>query len=132
MANLTRSHTIINFIFKSLSVVTLAVAATRLALQYDHQTRRIQYVTLTFLLIVETAIAIVMASISSYRVVVVDQLAERRMRKAGAPTQSKAHRPWYTALGRRGTDQSQSRWDGSFASLPIVQPARLSHPSSIS
>jgi hypothetical protein len=104
MANLTRSYTIINCSFKGLSVFAVVVAATRLALQYDAQTHRIQYVTLILLLIVENAVAIIMASVSSYRVVVLDHLAALK-RKANAPLQSKNYPAWCAGPDQQELDE---------------------------
>ena len=101
MANMTRSYTIINCSFKSLSIFTVVVAATRLALQYNAQTHRIQYVTLFLLLIVETAVAIIMASVSSYRVAVLNHLAGRE-RKTDTSPRSKTLPTWCKA-GLPGT-----------------------------
>lgn len=97
MANFTRSYTIINFIFKSLSVVNVAIAGARLALQYNTSAHRIEYVAMTLLLVVEAAIALIMASISSYRVVLLDRLAEWRMRKATASARPKELQLWSVA-----------------------------------
>jgi hypothetical protein len=80
MANFTRSHTIINASFKGLSVFSCAIAVTRLGLQYDKRTHGIRYVALTFLLVVEAAVALVMASISSYRIVLLHYLGERKIK----------------------------------------------------
>ncbi|KAF2110778.1 hypothetical protein BDV96DRAFT_583699 [Lophiotrema nucula] len=78
MANFTRSHTIINTSFKSLSVFSIAIATTRLALQYDRDARRIDYIVMVFFLFTEAVVALVMASISSYRTVILDKLVEWR------------------------------------------------------
>lgn len=108
MANFTRSHTLINAWFKSLSICTIAMAAPRLALQYDGNSHRIRYVTLTFWLVIEAAVAIIMASISSYRVVLLDYLAERRMQHSLRSGRPKTHRPWGQTVSQDRTDTSRS------------------------
>jgi hypothetical protein len=92
MANFNRLQTIINASFKGLSVFNIVVAATRLGLQYDRSTHRTDYVTVTFLLVVEASVALVMASISSYRIVLLDYLAERRFRRQTTPLTPTPHR----------------------------------------
>jgi hypothetical protein len=72
MANLTSPHAIINTTFKSLSACTIAIASTRLVYQHNAKYDRIDYLQLTFWLVVEAAIALIAASIASYRVVVLD------------------------------------------------------------
>ncbi|KAK7186394.1 hypothetical protein PSPO01_07351 [Paraphaeosphaeria sporulosa] len=81
MANHVRPYTIANFVFKSLSIFSVVVAATRLALQYDSTVGRIRYVSVTFLLVIEATIALIMVSISGYRVVFLDFLSEWERRK---------------------------------------------------
>jgi hypothetical protein len=108
MANFTRSHTMINAWFKSLSVCTIAMAATRLALQYDGSSHHIRYVTLTFWLVVEAAVAIIMASISSYRVVLLDYLAERKMQHSLRSGRPKPYRPWGQTISQERSDISRS------------------------
>ena len=122
MANLTRSHAIINWSFKSLSIFATIVAATRLALQYNAHADRIQYVTLVFLLVVETAVAIIMASISSYRAVVLDQLAGRSG-KAIVPLQSKTDPIRGAGPGHREPDELCLRQNSSFATLLFSEPS---------
>lgn len=96
MANFNRYKAIINGSFKSLSIVNIAIAATRLALQYDKGDHRIRYVTLTFWLLVEAAVAVIMASISSYRAIILDYLVERRAQRGVSfqITSLKSHAFW--------------------------------------
>ncbi|KAF2260533.1 hypothetical protein CC78DRAFT_584668 [Lojkania enalia] len=94
MANFTKSYTIINATFKGLSMFAIAIAATRLALQYSTDLHRIKYISLLFWLFVEAAVALIMASISSYRTVVLDRLAEWERRREGNPSQKKTHGFW--------------------------------------
>jgi hypothetical protein len=122
MANLTRSYTMINCSFKSLSIFAVVVAATRLAVQYDTQTHRIQYTILVFLLVIETAVAIIMASVSSYRVVVLDHIAERR-NKASAPLQTKAHSTWCVGRSHQEPNELHFHQDGPSVSLLTIKPA---------
>lgn len=88
MANFTLTRAAINTAFKSLSIFTVAIAACRLAFQYNADIHRVDYVSLTFWLVMQAAIAIIMASISSYRIVLLDYLAddgtEHRPRPGGA------------------------------------------------
>ncbi|PSN73485.1 hypothetical protein BS50DRAFT_187763 [Corynespora cassiicola Philippines] len=74
MANFTRLRATLNAIFKGLSIFVIAVAGVRLKMQYNAETRRVDYVSLTFWLMVEAAVALIMASISSYRIPVVDYI----------------------------------------------------------
>ena len=118
-----RSHTIANFVFKSLSILHIAVAAARLALQYDAEDRRVQYATVTFLLAVEAAVAIVTVSISSYRVVFLEHLAAWQRGKGTQPTCLPArHHP--TAAAGSGANQADNakatEQDGSMSELPIL------------
>jgi hypothetical protein len=92
MANFNRLQTIINASFKGLSVFNIVVAATRLGLQYDRSAHRTDYATVTFLLVVEASVALVMASISSYRIVLLDYLAERRFRHQTTALTQMPHR----------------------------------------
>jgi uncharacterized membrane protein len=78
MSTFSLAHAAINTLFKSLSVFAMASAACRLGLQYNTETRRIDYVSLTFWLLIEAAVAVIAASISSYRVVVLDYLKARQ------------------------------------------------------
>ncbi|KAF2193418.1 hypothetical protein K469DRAFT_550645 [Zopfia rhizophila CBS 207.26] len=129
MAHFTRSQTIINVSFKSLSIVALAIAATRLAVQYGSRNQRIDYVLTVFLLVVEAAVAIIMASISSYRVLVIDHLAERRMKRGNEEqrkTQKFGTRPRPTSPRDR-TRLSECDSDAlvdSLSELPMVRAAR--------
>ena len=106
MANHIRSYTIANFVFKSLSIFNIVVAATRLAIQYDSSVGRIQYTSVTFMLIIEAAIAFILVSISSYRIVVLDLLAGRQRRKINQPT------PLTVRQGRHPTATADSGDDG--------------------
>lgn len=85
MANFTLTRAAINTSFKALSVFTIAIAACRLAFQYNADIHRVDYISLTFWLVVEAAIAIIMASISSYRIVLLDYLAEDRTERRPNP-----------------------------------------------
>ncbi|KAF2021077.1 hypothetical protein BU24DRAFT_416745 [Aaosphaeria arxii CBS 175.79] len=96
MANYTRINTIINASFKSLSVFSIAIASTRLALSYDRRTHRIRYSDIAFWLVVEAAVALIMAGISSYRTLVIDWVTEHRRgrtTKSAHPFQ-RSHEPW--------------------------------------
>ncbi|KAF1994953.1 hypothetical protein P154DRAFT_446453 [Amniculicola lignicola CBS 123094] len=75
MANLSRRRAVINIIFKGLFAVTIGIATLRLVLQYDGQGLRLDYVVITFWLIVEAVISLITMSISSYRAVVLDMLS---------------------------------------------------------
>ncbi|CAO2655690.1 Nn.00g044930.m01.CDS01 [Neocucurbitaria sp. VM-36] len=86
MAGFTISRAIINTSFKSLSILTVAVASCRLAFQYDGKARRVDYVSLSFWLAAEAAVAVIAASISSYRIVLLDYLTDLKSRQdAHAP-----------------------------------------------
>lgn len=116
-----RSHNIANFVFKSLSILHTAVAATRLALQYDAEDRRVQYVSVTFLLVVEAAVALVTVSVSSYRVVFLDYLTAWQRRKRAQPTCLTVRHP--TAAGGGGDQAGNAKateQDGSMSDLPIL------------
>lgn len=76
MANFTLTRAAINTSFKSLSIFTVVIAACRLAFQYNADVHRVDYTALTFWLVAEVAIAVIMASISSYRIVVIDHLLD--------------------------------------------------------
>ena len=103
MSNTVRSHTIVNLIFKSLSIFNIVVAASRLALQSDSGVLHVEYVTVVFLLVVEATTAVSMAGISGYRVLVLEGLAARQRKKATQPTHLIVRRPT-AACG--GVDQS--------------------------
>ncbi|KAF1957113.1 hypothetical protein CC80DRAFT_412196 [Byssothecium circinans] len=122
MANFTRSDTIINCTFKSLSIFAIVIAATRLGLQYDSQARRINYVSFTFLLAIEAAIAIIMASISSHRVVLLNWLEEHRTRKAANVSRPRMHKRWRTSQGLDNAMEPSATRDISLSSLPIQAP----------
>lgn len=91
MANFVHSHTVVNFVFKSLSLFNIAVAGARLGLQYGAKTRRIQYVSVTFLLVIEATIALIMVSISGYRIIVLDRLADWEQKRNNESIQLKSH-----------------------------------------
>ncbi|KAL1591648.1 hypothetical protein SLS60_011646 [Paraconiothyrium brasiliense] len=133
MANTIRSYTIVNFIFKSLSIFNVVVAATRLALQYDTTVGRIRYVSVTFLLVMEATVALIMVSVSAYRVMLLDFLAGWEREKATQPTdlmvrQGRRH-PTATAVNgsraNRDGDAAESaepsqQQDGSLSDLPML------------
>jgi hypothetical protein len=128
MANFTKSHTIINASFKSLSVFTIAIAATRLAVQYNSNQQCIDYDAVTFWLVVEAAVALSMASISSYRVVLLDYLAERRLRRSVGSGIRISRLRWPRASAREGSATTRS--DGSpsnvhsLSELPMIRNAQ--------
>jgi hypothetical protein len=78
MSNFSLAHAAINTSFKSLSIFAIAIAVCRLALQYNTDATRINYPSLTFWLAIQANVAVIMASISSYRVVVLDYLKDHR------------------------------------------------------
>lgn len=129
MANHIRSFTIANLVFKSLSIFNIVVAATRLAIQYDSSVGRVRYASVTFTLIIEATTSLIMVSISSYRVVFLDFLAEWQRRKINQSTPltvRQGRRPTATADsgngGRTvGAKPSQPQ-DGSLSDLPILPP----------
>jgi|SRR5690242_13914940 len=84
MANFTLTRAIINTAFKSLSVCIVAIAATRLAILCDARSQDLNYTTIIFWLVVEAAIALIAASVSSYRVIVLDYLCERQRHQDSA------------------------------------------------
>jgi hypothetical protein len=129
MANFTRSHSIINASFKSLSIFNIAIAATRLVLQYNVKTNRIEYVTMTFWLVVEAAVALIMSSVSSWRIVVIDHLAERRIKAR----QHNTHKFWSGARrGHRGfTERPDGGQQESFSDIPMLTPARFTSSSPV-
>ncbi|KAF2449203.1 hypothetical protein P171DRAFT_350975 [Karstenula rhodostoma CBS 690.94] len=105
MANHVRSYTIANFVFKSLSIFNIVVAATRLAIQYDFTVGRIRYVSVTFLLVIEATVALIMVSISGYRVVFLDFLMKWEREKTDQTTCLTVHQgrhPKATAAGGGG------------------------------
>ena len=122
MANTVRSHTIVNFVFKSLSVFNMVVAAVRLAFQYTAKDHRIHYVMVTFLLVVETTVALIMVSISSYRVVFLEHLTAWLQRKDTAQSTRLTVR-FPTAAGRgraEGKSAKVAGPDSSSLDLPIL------------
>ncbi|KAH7384510.1 hypothetical protein BKA66DRAFT_79973 [Pyrenochaeta sp. MPI-SDFR-AT-0127] len=86
MANFTLTRAAINASFKSLSIFTVGIAAARLVFQYRADHNHINYLILTFWLSIEAAVAVIMASISSYRVVVLDYLTDYKARQDLNPT----------------------------------------------
>ncbi|OAL53848.1 hypothetical protein IQ07DRAFT_482360, partial [Pyrenochaeta sp. DS3sAY3a] len=85
MANFDLTRAVINTSFKALSVFTVAIAACRLAFQYNADSHRVDYVSLTFWLVVEAVVAIIVASISSYRIVLLDYLSNDRIEQRPSP-----------------------------------------------
>jgi hypothetical protein len=127
MANHIRSYTIANLVFKSLSIFSIGVAATRLALQYDSTADRIRYVSVTFLLVVEATVALIMVSISGYRVVFLNLLAEWEREQATNSTRltvRQGRHPTATAAGRGGHQADSAKpshqQDGSLSDLPML------------
>ncbi|OAG12360.1 uncharacterized protein CC84DRAFT_1077377 [Paraphaeosphaeria sporulosa] len=127
MANHVRPYTIANFVFKSLSIFSVVVAATRLALQYDSTVGRIRYVSVTFLLVIEATIALIMVSISGYRVVFLDFLSEWERRKTTHSTRLTVRQGRHrtaTAAGGGGGEADNAKPSqpraGSLSDLPIL------------
>jgi len=125
MANFTRSHTIINASFKGLSVFSIAIASTRLALQYRAGYRQINYVALTYWLVIEAAVAIIMASISSWRVVILNRLFEWEVQQRTKANGLNTHGIWDDVRGGEESiagppDSSQQR---SLSDIPMLGPA---------
>lgn len=128
MANFTRLHTILNASFKSLSLFNISIAATRLSLHYDDDLHRIRYVTLTFWLMIEASVALIAVSVSSYRVVILDYLAEQRLQQGGS-VKGDMHFAWIRV--KLGTTKEHSKALNSptesphlLSELPIVDHAR--------
>ena len=124
MANFTRSHTIINASFKGLSVFSIAIASTRLALQYRAGYRQINYVALTFWLAIEATVAIIMASISSWRVVILNRLFEWKVQQRTKANGLNTHGIWDDVRGGEDSidgppDNSQQH---SLSELPMLSP----------
>jgi len=80
MANFTLLRAALNAGFKSLSVFVIAVAVTRLAFLCDRRSQNDQIAIILWLM-VEANVAIVAASVSSYRVVVLDYLCRRQVQQ---------------------------------------------------
>jgi hypothetical protein len=78
LANFTTLYALVNAIFKSLSIFAVALAAVRLESLYTPGTNRVVYSRFIFWLVIEAAAAIILASISAYRIVVLDSLKEGR------------------------------------------------------
>ena len=68
MANFTLSRAILNTAFKSLSVLAIAVAATRLTFLCKARSQSSHYTMVAFWLMVEASVALAAAAVSSYRV----------------------------------------------------------------
>ncbi|KAF2874263.1 hypothetical protein BDV95DRAFT_487300 [Massariosphaeria phaeospora] len=125
MAHFTRSYTIINASFKSLSIFTIAIAATRLAIQINASHQRINYLPMTFWLSVEASLAIIMASISSYRVPILDCLQARTANQRDGSARMRSHKLWFATTPLR---QSDTAWSNpvtsdqvsSLSELPMV------------
>ena len=76
MSTFSLAYAFINTSFKSLSIFAIAIATCRLGLQYNAEANRVDYVLLTFWLVIEAAVAVIVASVSSYRLVVLDHLKD--------------------------------------------------------
>ncbi|KAH7082900.1 hypothetical protein BKA63DRAFT_402973 [Paraphoma chrysanthemicola] len=89
MANFTLLRAAINAIFKSLSIFTIAIAITRMSRQSMPNSQSANYIQVTFWLMVEANVALIAASVSSYRIVVIDYLTSRSARglQLADPTQ---------------------------------------------
>jgi hypothetical protein len=81
MANFTLLRAALNAGFKSLSVFVIAVAVTRLAFLCDRRSQNNDQTATILWLMVEANVAIVAASVSSYRVVVLDYLCRRQVQQ---------------------------------------------------
>ncbi|KAF2749724.1 hypothetical protein M011DRAFT_475069 [Sporormia fimetaria CBS 119925] len=129
MANFKRLHTVINASFKGLHIFAVIVAVTRLALQYDKTTHGIRYTTIAFLLAVEATVALIMASVSSYRVLVLDYLSKRSQPDisliGGSPRLQTFRTRWY-----KHGDQEQSALELSFPDIPVSGANTPSHSCS--
>ena len=130
MANFTISRAIINTSFKSLSILTVAFASCRLAFQYDSKARSVDYVSLSFWLAAEAAVAVIAASISSYRIVVLDYLTELGARQdvhAPLPRSPRLLATWKDR-GRKAvakiTTSARPTPLHSLSELSIQQPTR--------
>jgi hypothetical protein len=79
MTTSSLAHVAISTSFKSLSIFAIGSAACRLASQYSTEARprRIAYGLLTLWLAIEAAVAVIAASVSSYRVLVLDCVTDR-------------------------------------------------------
>ncbi|KAF2635402.1 hypothetical protein P280DRAFT_553788 [Massarina eburnea CBS 473.64] len=122
MANINRSHAIINCTFKSLSVFAIFVAVTRLVLQFNATGSGVNYFIFTFLLAIEAAVAIIIASISSYRVVLLNYLTGRRTKKGPNTTKLQTRNEWRTQSDPREAPHSSGTGHGSLDDLPILAP----------
>jgi hypothetical protein len=81
MANFTLLRAALNAGFKSLSVFVVAVAVTRLAFLCDRKPQNNDHTATILWLMVEANVAIIAASVSSYRVVVLDYLCRRQVQQ---------------------------------------------------
>jgi hypothetical protein len=120
MANHIRSYTIANLIFKSLSIFSIVVAATRLALQYDSTADRIRYVSVTFLLVVEATIALIMVSVSGYRVVFLDFLAEWKRGNVMNSTRLTVRHGRHPTADEGASAEPSHQPTGSLSDLPML------------
>lgn len=93
MANFTLSRAVLNTAFKSVSVLTIAIAATRLAFLCKARSQSSQYIVVAFWLIVEASVALAAAAVSSYRVVLLDLLCRRQ-----AQRQRRRSKGWVGAI----------------------------------
>ncbi|KAH6633138.1 hypothetical protein C7974DRAFT_165700 [Boeremia exigua] len=84
MANFTMSRAIVNTTFKSLSAFVVTIAITRLAFLCDAESQNADYTTTIFWLMVEAAVALIAASVSSYRVVLLDVICKRQVQRSDA------------------------------------------------
>ncbi|KAF2830318.1 hypothetical protein CC86DRAFT_284478 [Ophiobolus disseminans] len=76
MANLPILHAAVNAAFKSLSILAVAFAITRLVILYTAGPTDLNYILLSFWLMIEAAGTITLASISVFRIVVLDSLTK--------------------------------------------------------
>ncbi|KAJ8118778.1 hypothetical protein OPT61_g315 [Boeremia exigua] len=114
MGNFTLSHAVVNTVFKSLSVCVVAIAAIRLAFLCNGAAQNVDYGTVILWLMVEAAVAVTAASISSYRVIVLDYLCKSQVQRARA-TQRDGCQPlnWWRTRGpcTRGQDHGSTAAD---------------------
>lgn len=125
MTNTVRLYTVANFVFKGLSIFNIVVAAVRLAIQWDKEERRIQYVSVAFLLVVEVTVAIIMVSISSYRVLFLDRLAEWQRKKEAGSTRLTIRLPIAGGDEQATNAKSTVQQDGSLSDLPILSTTHV-------
>ncbi|PVI04084.1 hypothetical protein DM02DRAFT_651894 [Periconia macrospinosa] len=124
-------HALIDGAFKTLSIFAIIIAVIRLALQYDTKSRHVNYITVIYLLVIEATIALIMASITSYRTVLLDYLKKTgRIQKVKLSNGLEEPRSWRMARLDRSSRTTQDKTEGSsLAELPMlkpVSPGRLS------